>query len=68
MRTRRSWRNQNRLWKELCGPQPETPQFDEIAYLEKAIASPAVRHKKALIAQLERARARAAIAKATGES
>ena len=43
MRTRRSWRNQERLWKELGGKQDKprklTPE-EEIAFLERILADP----------------------------
>lgn len=53
MRTRRSWRNQNRLFRELFAP-PERPKptLDErIACLEQAIAQCANRRTRG---QLER--------------
>lgn len=30
MRTRRSWRNQDRLWRELGGPKPEVKVVEVI--------------------------------------
>ena len=40
MRTRRSWRNQERLWRALGGQPEAAPKTNPIESLQTAISSP----------------------------
>ncbi len=59
MRTRRSPRNQEILWRELGGKRPELPPVDEVAALERILAGDGLRIKTRR--QLERDLARAKV-------
>lgn len=66
MRTRRSPRNQERLWRELGAPPAPKPATDPIAALERILARPGInaRTRRQLERDLERARHRAAVRRA----
>lgn len=41
MKTRRSWRNQNRLWRELGGPLPDKQKpVDSVVIAQRMISDP----------------------------
>jgi hypothetical protein len=56
MRTRRSWRNQDRLWKALGGPQPKPTELDPVALAERTLANCEGRHRAWFEQQLRNAK------------
>lgn len=70
MKTRRSPRNQEILWRELGGKQPKVPKIDPIVAIEHALTQPFLspRTRRMLERDLARAKQRAAIAKAIKEN
>ena len=68
MKTRRSWRNQDRLWRALGGPI-ESLKPITVESIERMLQTPGLtsRTKRQLERDMNRARIRAAIARATGE-
>ena len=63
MKTRRSWRNQNRLWKYLGGPAPPPIAHDAITAAEAALKIPTLnrRTRRMFERDLARAKHRAAV-------
>ena len=61
MRTRRSWRNQDRLWRALGAPGPAPQRRDEVAVIVAMLDHPALnaRDRRKLERDLLRAKQRA---------